>query len=511
MKVFLFLAALAGVSNAQTPQKIIDEYLRAEGGSKALAQIRTETIAGSLTEESTGKTGSYSLIAEAPNQFYSEIIIEPDHTAEAYNGMSAWGQNPAEGARTLTGEAAKEAEAAGRYWNGRLTDVKKDKIILQLTGPEKVRGRDAYHIQVLLGPGIAREVFFDTQTHLITRETTPSQQFDYDDYRPVQGIQTPYRIDLRRGGHEYKILLTGAEFNTPVDQAVFSFPRAATIPLPDMKALFLEVSRNQKAVEEMQKQYTCHLISEREEAASKGQEKPKTILEFEVFYVGGEEVRHLVAKAGKPLSGEEKKKEDDRFNKQFEEQTKKHAKEEAELARDPKKREKQEAEDEGDLSSLLRAIRFSNPRRERFRGQQAIAVDFGANPDYKPKKTMESIAQKLAGVMWIDEQVHDVARMEAHFSDSAKIAGGVVASLDKGSNMVIEQAKVNGEVWLPVYDELHFSGRFLFFKAKANQIERYADCKKFHADSKFASGAKPARRVGRGPGGPPHSGQRELP
>jgi hypothetical protein len=497
MKGFLFIAGLAAVSLAQTPQKlppqkIIDDYMRAEGGSKMLVQIRTETIAGNLTDEAAGKTGSYSLIVKAPDRFYSEIVMEPDHTVEAYNGMSAWRQNSAEGARSLTGEAAKEAEAAGRYWNGRLADVKKDKQGLQLMGVEKVRGRDAYHIRVLLGPGVARDVlrdvFFDTQTHLIARETTPEQQFDYDDYRPVQGTQTPYRIELHRGGHDYKIAVTRAEFNAPVDDAVFSFPRAATIPLPDMKALFLEVGRNQKAIEQMQKQYTCHLISEEQGTASKGQETPKTIREFEVFHVGDGEVRRLVAIAGKPLPADVQRKEDDRFNKQFEEQTKRQAKEEAELARNPKKREKEGAEDESDLFSLLRAIRFSNPRRERFRGQDVIAVDFGANPDYKPKKMMEGIAQKMAGVIWIDEQAHDVARMEAHFRDSAKIVGGVLASLDKGSNMVVEQAKVNGEVWLPVYDEVHFAGRVLFLKARANQIDRYTDCKKFHAESKFTAG-----------------------
>ena len=102
MKVLVFLAVFTAAARAQTAQKVIDDYLRAEGGSKAVAQIRTETIAGSLTEESTGKTGSYSLIAKAPDQFYSEVIVEPDRTVEAYNGKSAWGQNPAEGARTLT-------------------------------------------------------------------------------------------------------------------------------------------------------------------------------------------------------------------------------------------------------------------------------------------------------------------------------------------------------------------------------------------------------------------------
>ena len=66
-----------------------------------------------------------------------------------------------------------------------------------------------------------------------------------------------------------------------------------------------------------------------------------------------------------------------------------------------------------------------------------------------------------------------------------KIGGGVLLSLEKGSNMVWEQARVNDEVWLPVYSEIHVSGRLLFFKAKANGVERYSDCKKFSTDTRI--------------------------
>jgi hypothetical protein len=483
VKLLLFLAASALAFGADSAQRVIDDYLKAQGGAKALTQMRAETISGNLTDES-GKTGSYSLIIKAPNQFYSEILIEPNRTVEAYNGMSAWGQRSGEGAITLTGTAAKEAEGAGIYWNGRLADLKKDKMTVQLVGTEKVHERDAYHIQVRRALAVMRDLFFDTQTHLIVREATPTQQFDYDNYRPVMGIQTPYRILLHRDGHDYKVSVTRAEYNTTVDDSTFGFPRTTDAALPDIKALLLEVTKNQKAIEAMQKQYTCHVASEQEEADSKGQLKGTKLKEFEVFNLAGEEARHLVAKDGNPLTGDEKRKEDERFNKEFEKLTK----QEADLARDPKKQEKEEAKDESDLSDFLRAILFSNPRRERFRGQDVIAVDFGPNLAYKPKKTMENLAQKLVGVMWIDEQAHDVARVEGHFNASMKIAGGVVASLDKGSSFVFEQAKINGEVWMPVYDEIHVNGHFLFLKAKANQIERYSDCKKFHAESKFILG-----------------------
>jgi hypothetical protein len=87
--------------------------------------------------------------------------------------------------------------------------------------------------------------------------------------------------------------------------------------------------------------------------------------------------------------------------------------------------------------------------------------------------------------MWIDEKARDVARLEAHFSNNVKIGGGLLASVDKGSAFVFEQAKVNNEVWLPTYDEIHVAGRFLVLKVKANQIDRYSDYKKFHAESTF--------------------------
>jgi hypothetical protein len=253
------LAACAVGAPEPTPQKVIDEYLQAQGGANAVARIRTETIAGNLTEESTGKTGSWSLIARAPDRFYTEIIAGPDRTVEAYNGMSAWGQDSSEGARTLTGDAATQTEAAARYWNERLADVKKPKLILQFMGIEKVRGRDTWHIRVSSGPGMTRELYFDAGTHLIAREVLPNLQLDYDDYRPVQGIQTPYRIELRRGGHAYKIAVTRAEFDSAVDDSVFNFPRTSTTPLPDIDTLIREVTKNQKAIDELQKQYTCHL------------------------------------------------------------------------------------------------------------------------------------------------------------------------------------------------------------------------------------------------------------
>jgi hypothetical protein len=64
-----------------------------------------------------------------------------------------------------------------------------------------------------------------------------------------------------------------------------------------------------------------------------------------------------------------------------------------------------------------------------------------------------------------------------------KIAAGFLASLDKGSDFVFEQSKVNNEVWLPSYAEVHAAARVLVVKVRENEIDRYTDYKKFHAES----------------------------
>ena len=509
LAVVAALIFFAGSSGAQTPQKIIDEYIHAEGGARGLARIQSLTIAASLhvvsADDSSQQSGSYSLITKAPNKLYSEIIIEPEHVVAAYNGKSAWGEDPSSGhgsgPHTFTGREAAEWESTARYLNDRLLNVKKDKIAARLLGSDSVNGRRAYHLVLTLGPGLTRDLYFDAQTHLIVREivTSPEQsaagsrvpsattaaapieQFDYDDYQAVDGIQQPRKIELRRGAHVYQIAVTRVQINSPVKDAIFDFPQADSRPLPEIGQLLRDIQKNQKATEEIVKQYTCHLSEEEEKVGSNGEVTSHGVKEYDIFYVGDDEIRHLLAKDGKTLEGEEKKKEEQRFSKEFDEAKKK----QAELANDPKKQQKQEEREQAQISDFLRAENFTNPRRETFRGQEVIVFDFGPNPDYRPKSTIENLVQKLVGVIWVDERARDVVRLEARFSDNFKIAGGLLASLSKGSNFVFEQTMVNNEVWLPSYDEVHAAARLVFVKVKANQIDRYSNYKKFSSEVKL--------------------------
>jgi hypothetical protein len=307
------------------------------------------------------------------------------------------------------------------------------------------------------------------------------QEILYDDYRAVEGVQVPYRIELQRGADAFDIRLTQAAINERVGERAFDFPKKAQVVLPDLKALFTKIDANQKAIDKIRENYAGTKIEEETEFEGNGKAKKPEIRESTFFYLNGTEVSTLVKKDGQPLSEEEQKKENARVLKEIEALQKDAEKKDK---KDEKNKEEgKDASDDDDVSmeTFLRACQFVNPRRERFRGADVLVFDFEPNPEFKAHSLMEKIVQKLGGVIWIDEKALDVARLDAFFVSDVKIAGGLLADVQKGTRIILEQEFVNNEVWLPTYEEVHVDVRFLLVKGiRVEATMRYADYKKFN-------------------------------
>ena len=247
--------------------------------------------------------------------------------------------------------------------------------------------------------------------------------------------------------------------------------------------------------------YTGTRAEEETEFESNGKVKKREVTEYTFFYLHGEEVSTVVKKDGQALSDVEQKKENEKTQKRIEELQKRETKKEAKEEK-AKEEGKSEEKDEPGIEIFLRACQFVNPRRERFRGQDVLVFDFEPNPEFKAHKLVEKVVQKLAGVVWIDEKAHDVARLEAYFVGDMRFAGGLLANLEKGTSFVMEQAYVNNEVWLPTYQEAHVGVRVLLLKGiKVNAVTRYSDYKKFNVET-LSTIAKP-KRAAEAPADPP--------
>lgn len=493
---FLLMLLVVPITKAQDSGKIIDQYVKASGGAKVLSRTQTLAIEGTFTD-ADGKAGSYTLDTKLPNRFYSELLVGEHGVIEAYNGKSAWHRTADGTLGTLTGEEGAQLEAASQVYNTRLLDLKKNKIGAAFVGHAQVKGKDALQVEVTTATGIKRQLFFDPQSHLLVKDAARVGGIDeenfYDDYHLESGIQVPHRIEVHRDTASYDVTVTRAVINGKIGERVFDFPIKAQVQLPDLKALFKEIDQNQKAIDKVKENYTGTRSEEETEFDKNGKVSKQERKEYTFFYLNGEEISTLVKKDGKALTESEQNKENEKTQKHIEEIQKKQAKKDAkdEKAKQEKAKEenageegKQDKDDDPGIEVFLRVCQFVNPRRERFHGQDVLVFDFEPNPEYKAKKLVEKVVQKLAGVVWIDENAHDVARLEAYFVGDFRFAGGLVANLQKGTSFVFEQAYVNNEVWLPTYEEAHLGVRVLLVKGfKINAVTRYSDYKRFNVET----------------------------
>lgn len=484
------LALFTVLARADDASRIVDQYIKAAGGAKAVSKIQTLEMEGTLTRASNGKAGTFTFDTKLPNRYYAELVAGDQSWIEAYNGKSAWHQNGMGEVATSLGQESSQLEAAGQYYNARLVNSKKSKLALALVGHAQVQGKDAIEIEVTAANGLKRQVYFDAGTHLIVEEKAAVGGVEeaklYGDYRTVDGVRLPYQIELRRGGDTYQIAVTRAQVNGVIEDRVFDFPKKSQVQLPDLEALFRKIDDNQKALRKITENYAGSRTEEETEYDGSGKAKRVEKNRYTLFYLDGEEVSTLVEKDGKPLSEQEQKKEDEKTRKRIEDLQKNEAKKEAK-----EKKDTEEGKNNGDpgIEVFLRACRFTNPRRERFRGQDVLVFDFAPNPEFKPHKLEEKVVQKLAGVVWIDEKALDVARLEAYFVGDMKMAGGLLANVQKGTSLVLEQGFINNEVWLPTYEEAQVGARVLLVKGfKISHVTRYSDYKKFDVQTLAITG-----------------------
>jgi hypothetical protein len=485
--IFCLCGAAAGCY-AQDPGKIIDQYVKAAGGRGNLSKVRSLSLEGSLTRGSDGKSGTFTLDTKSPNRYYLELLIGEHPEILAYNGKSAWQSSAGAEVVTLLEQDALQLEASAFLANSHLLDLRKNKIGVAYVAAAKAGPSETHQVELTMPTGVKRELFFDTGSHLLRKESGTLNhaplEISYDDYHPEGGIQVAHRLQLRRGAETYDIAIARVSVNGVIGERVFDFPRKSQIQLPDLKQLIAEIDANQKAIDKLKENYTGRRAVEETQYDSSGKVSKLERREETFFYLDGEEISTLVAKDGKPLSDDDQRKENERAQKRIakHQEEKAHKEKKEEKAKDEGKEEK-DSDDPG-IEVFLRACQFVNPRRERFRGQDVLVFDFEGNPEYKPKKLAERVVQQLAGVVWVDEKAHDVARLEAYFVKDVRFGGGLLANLQKGTSFVFEQAFLNNEVWLPTYEEAHVGARVLLLKGfKVNEVTRYSDYRRFNVET----------------------------
>ena len=479
----------ASAATAQTADKLVKQGVAALGGEKALRRVTAWQAKGTITRQSDGATGRYQAVAMQPNLYSLAIEIGGFEASEGFNGKSGWRRDSREGLRTLTGAESAAFQAEALYRNQRWLNYQKEKSKLASAGPATVGGQPANTVVLTTSRNVKIKIYFDAASKLIVREEMPAGEgtktFDYSDYRAVDGVMEPFTITLSDGEAQLKIALEQVTHNQPLERALFDFPKFSGEPLPDINALLKQVSDNQKQIDELLEKYTYTQAITQREFDKSGMLKEKETSTYELTFYRGRRIRRLIEKNGQPLSAEGVAKEDRRIERVIMNIEKRETeKERKEREAAEKGKQAEEENRRTTIADLLRASRLINPRREQFRHRNVIVFDFEPNPNYKPKTDNEKVMQKLSGVVWVDAADRQVVRVEARLLDSYKIGGGLMVSIKPGAALVVEQDRINNEIWLPTYGEFNMAARlFMFAGLSVNQTVKYGNYKRFNVEA----------------------------
>jgi hypothetical protein len=252
--------------------------------------------------------------------------------------------------------------------------------------------------------------------------------------------------------------------------ALASWLLCADLPMPEPGELMKEVQAHQQKMDEVRENYTFHRLRRVEEMDGKGVVKKITVMEREVFYVNGRQIARLVKREGNPLSEAEDKKEQERARKLT-----------MEFSTKPPLFGKGGGVNL--ILTILAVSEVSNPRRTEWKGRSTLVFDFKGNPKAEAHGMQESGARKLEGTVWIDEADRQVARLEVEFYEPFRIAGGLLASIQKGTVIKIEQSPIGEGLWMQTANEQHMNLRVMVKGVHQNTQVTNFDFKRFNAEA----------------------------
>ena len=230
--------------------------------------------------------------------------------------------------------------------------------------------------------------------------------------------------------------------------------------------------------------YTFLQRQETRELDHSGKVKSRKVETWDITLLEGSPYKRLVARDDRPLSAEEQQREEERLRWNLEERRKETGEQRERRMAEWRRRQQRQREP---FHDLLDAFDFAPPVEEQLNGRQVYRIDGSPKPGYRPKTTFAAFLPKVKLRLWIDARDFQGARIEIEAMDAISFAGFLVR-FEKGSRIIVEQTRVNDEIWLPRSVSVTAAARLLMVKSLNREMEfTFSDYKKFQADSRVTA------------------------
>ena len=280
-----FFAIAVGVSAAQqaapaqsklTAAEIVDRNVTARGGLQTWRGVQTLSFSGKMAAGGNQRTAlpvsvpgrssgpqtvpvrpkdevqlPFVMDLKRGGKMRLELQFNGDTAVQVYDGTNGWKIRPFLNRRTVEPFTPEEAKLASMKTDldGPLVDYAAKGSKVELSGMEKVDGRDTYKVKLTTKNGISTDVWLDAQTFLETKMSGQPRRLDgiyhpveiyFRDYHQVNGIQIPFVLETRilpasQGGQRSLAVafpsevttIEKATVNSNFEEALFTKPNSA--------------------------------------------------------------------------------------------------------------------------------------------------------------------------------------------------------------------------------------------------------------------------------------------
>ena len=211
-----------------TVQQLLDKWVQASGGAAAWGKLKTRVTRESVSFAGRGlpKPMPVETVQKAPDRVHVTMTMPNGTFEQGWDGKAGWRKF---GGHTMpfedTADLEREAQLAAPLTLPKL-----------LTGikalPDATVGKASAHVVDGRQGELRVRLFFDARSGLLTRMTvrqpTPAgdlaQMIDYADYRTVDGVKLPFRVETNKGGERSTDTVSEIKHNVPVDDAQLAAP-----------------------------------------------------------------------------------------------------------------------------------------------------------------------------------------------------------------------------------------------------------------------------------------------
>ncbi|MGA2186434.1 MAG: hypothetical protein ABSH47_25745 [Bryobacteraceae bacterium] len=224
---FLSLTLAADDQKPPSVDDIVARSIEARGGMAKIKGLQSLRMSGTALLNDQLQA-AVRIVSKRPSLTRFEMDVNGATLVQAFDGKSAWAVNPFAG--SAKPQAAPEDQSrelrSHTDMDGLLVDYKTKGRTVELNGTEDVAGSPAWKLKVTVKDGGVDYVFIDTKSYLMVKSTSThiAVTILFGDYRPVNGLVLPFRIEQNAAPGTVVMTLDKVETNVPVDEEQFRMP-----------------------------------------------------------------------------------------------------------------------------------------------------------------------------------------------------------------------------------------------------------------------------------------------